>query len=119
MKWSRYMHDLPHLEAHGRSNCQPGADASSVGGTAGAELGPASPEEAQCLWPRPDTLYVTDQISPAVSSVPNLHSSEVSASRINLENLMAEVFGDLSSVQEPLGAEFEAVWAKYADELYA
>jgi hypothetical protein len=68
----------------------------------------------QATWPAPEPLYVTEHSSPSFSFF------EVSLNTTNQDfaKEIASVFAELSKGQEPLGAEFEAVWDDNLDALY-
>ena len=64
---------------------------------------------------RPEPPYVTGQ------STPSAHLSEISTSAFTPQqfaNEIASIFAELSKDQEPLGADFKAVWDANIAELY-
>lgn len=68
----------------------------------------------QATWPAPEPLYVTDQNSPTFS----FFDVSLNTTDQDFAKEIASVFAELSKGQEPLGAEFEAVWDDNLDALY-
>lgn len=69
-------------------------------------LGPRDlPSEYPATWVAPKPRYRVKAGSRKVASP-------------TFEQQISEVYADLADGQEPLGAEFEAVWSENVDELY-
>ncbi|MBL4595955.1 MAG: hypothetical protein JKX99_05195 [Robiginitomaculum sp.] len=71
-------------------------------------------------WPEPEgTVYEVPENSPSYSSVTEqARLSTTSLVQNDFVREMSAVYAALSDGQEPLGAEFEAVWDQNIDTLY-
>lgn len=69
-------------------------------------------------WPAPEPLYVTTQNKPTYSFFEKSLLAVPSTPSHDFAQEIASVFASLSEGQQPLGAEFEAVWDENVDSLY-
>lgn len=69
-------------------------------------------------WPAPAPLYVTTQSKPTYSFFEKSLLVVPSTPSHDFAHEIASVFASLSEGQQPLGAEFEAVWDENVDSLY-
>lgn len=104
MKWGLFMDEnvIPRKVT---------ATAAIVGLNAALAVGGAN-------WPAPEPLYVTTQNKPTYSFFEKSLIVVPSTAAHDFAQEIASVFASLSEGQQPLGAEFEAVWDANADALY-
>lgn len=69
-------------------------------------------------WPVHEPVYVTKQNNPTFSFFEASLAGEAKTSWHDFAQDIAAVFASLSEGQEPLGADFEAVWDENMDTLY-
>lgn len=69
-------------------------------------------------WPIPEPLYVTTQNIPTFSFFEKPNSVVAATASHDFAREIASIFASLSEGQQPLGAEFEAVWDANVDTLY-
>lgn len=69
-------------------------------------------------WPAADPIYVTGQSIPTYSFFENSLADARATTSHDFAQEIASIFAFLSEGQEPLGAEFEAVWDRNLDSLY-
>lgn len=69
-------------------------------------------------WPADDPIYVTTQSIPTYSSFESSLGEPRDATLHDFAQEIASIFAFLSEGQEPLGADFEAVWDRNLDLLY-
>jgi hypothetical protein len=70
------------------------------------------------VWPAHEPIYVTTQSNPTFSFFEAALAVTPKTSSHDFAQEVAGIFASLSEGQEPLGAEFEAVWDENVDELY-
>lgn len=69
-------------------------------------------------WPANEPVYVTSQSIPTFSFFEKSVAIAAVTSSHDFAQEIASIFASLAEVQEPLGAEFEAVWDANLDTLY-
>ncbi len=69
-------------------------------------------------WPDQVQIYVTEQSNPTFSFFEDSVLIIPPTPLHEFANSVANVFASLSEGQEPLGAEFEAIWDENVDLLY-
>ncbi|GBF26239.1 hypothetical protein MnTg02_01276 [bacterium MnTg02] len=73
----------------------------------------------QAIWPAPETpVYVVRHNSSSHSSIENFLTFSLLATRTDFASEVAEFYAALLKGQEPLGADFEAIWDSNVDSLY-
>lgn len=87
------------------------ATAAIVGLNAALAVGNAS-------WPAQEPVYVTSQSNPTFSFYEAEFAVIPTTTSSDFAQEVADIFVSLSEGQEPLGAEFEAVWDENVDALY-
>lgn len=87
------------------------ATAAIVGLNAAIAVGSAT-------WPAHEPAYVTSQSKPTFSFFETACAVVPMTSSHDFAQEIAAIFASLSESQEPLGAEFEAVWDANVDALY-
>jgi hypothetical protein len=70
------------------------------------------------VWPPYDPVYVTSQSSPTFSSFEKTIATENVTTAQSFSQRIATIFASLSEGQDPLGADFEAIWDANLDILY-
>lgn len=70
------------------------------------------------VWPAHEPSYVTTQSNPSFSFFEAALAVTSRTSSHDFAQDVAAIFASLSEGQEPLGAEFEAVWDENVDTLY-
>ena len=73
---------------------------------------------ALAVWPVDDPIYVTTQSIPTHSFFERSLAGSRAVTLHDCAHEIASIFAFLSEGQEPLGAEFEAVWDRNVDSLY-
>lgn len=69
-------------------------------------------------WPTHEPVYITSQSIPTFSFFEKNFAIAPVTSSHDFAQEIASIFASLSEGQEPLGAEFEAVWDANLDTLY-
>ena len=69
-------------------------------------------------WPAHDPVYVTTQSIPTFSFFEKSLADTPTTTLHDFAQEIASIFVSLSEGQQPLGAEFEAVWDASVDALY-
>jgi len=69
-------------------------------------------------WPAHEPVYVITQSNPTFSFFEAALAVTPKSSSHDFAQDVAAIFASLSEGQEPLGAEFEAVWDENVDALY-
>jgi hypothetical protein len=87
------------------------ATAAIVGFNAALAIGASS-------WPAPEPLYSTIQSNSTYSFFEKSLQVSPATTSPDFANDIAGVFAALSEGQQPLGADFEAVWDANVDALY-
>ncbi|MGR3498801.1 MAG: hypothetical protein ACU0E9_07905 [Limimaricola soesokkakensis] len=80
--------------------------------------GSAAARPAHTEWPTAEPAYITSQSSPTFSFFEKKLSRSEPAPAKEFAGKVGSIFAALSEGQEPLGAEFEAVWDANMDDLY-
>lgn len=75
-------------------------------------------DAALVVWPVDDPTYVTTQSIPTYSFFERSLADSRAVTLHDFAQEIASVFAFLSEGQEPLGAEFEAVWDRNVGSLY-
>ena len=72
----------------------------------------------QAIWPAQEPVYTIPQNTPTYSLFKESLANAPASASLDFAEEIASVFASLSEGQEPLGAEFEAVWEENLDALY-
>jgi hypothetical protein len=70
------------------------------------------------IWPTHQQIYSTSQITPTFSFFDDSLAITVSTTANDFTREISSIFASLCEGQEPLGAEFEAVWDANLNNLY-
>ena len=111
MRWGQDMNEKPRT----------GATIAAIA-TMGINVGLAVDQESspvQAAWPMLDDTHAVSEIGSSVSFIDSYVVSGEQAKLREFANNIASVYAKLLEGQEPLGAEFEAVWDAHAEELYS
>ena len=73
---------------------------------------------AVATWPISEPTYVTTQDIPTFSFFAKSIEVPKATNSLDFAQEIASIFASLSDGQQPLGAEFEAIWDNNADALY-
>jgi hypothetical protein len=70
------------------------------------------------IWPTHERIYSTSQNTPTFSFFEKSLGITVATTADDFTREISSIFASLCEGQEPLGAEFEAVWDANLDDLY-